>query len=157
MNRPNDPDRDPREWLAQERALQLERQGAAAAHDDPQASRYRPVVRALREPLADGLPADFAQRVALLAERAATARTDLDLRLERNLMRGLVAAFVLVALAASALYGQATWQAIAALVPGPRTGSTSNWLVPALGCVALSWALGALRAAGIGRGGTTAH
>jgi hypothetical protein len=157
MNRPIDPDRDSREWLAQERALQLERQGAAPAHDEPQAARYRPVVRALRAPLADGLSADFAQRVAMLAERAAIARADLDLRLERNLMRGLVAAFVLVALAAFALYGPATWQAVAALVPGPRAGSTSNWLVPALGCMALTWALGALRAAGGGRGATTAH
>lgn len=156
MNRPIDAEPDPREWLAQERALQLERQGAASAHDDPQASRYRPVVRALREPMADGLPADFAQRVASLAERAATARKALDLRLERNLMRGLVAAFVLVALAAVAVYGQITWQAIAALAPDARAGSAAAWLVPALGCMALTWALGALRSTGLRRDATTA-
>lgn len=144
MNRPNDHDRDEREWQAQERALQQERQGLPPGHDDPQAAGYRPVVRALREPVPDSLPADFAQRVAERVLRLADRRAAMDLRLERNLMRGLVAALVLGGLFALVYYGGTLWRPLAASVSA-SSSLAGTWLVPTLACVALSWALDALR------------
>lgn len=146
MNRPNEPDRDEREWQAQERALQQERQGLAPGRDDPQAAGYRPVMRALREPIPEGLPVDFAQRVAERALRLAERRAALDLRLERNLMRGLVAALVLGGLFALAFYGGTLWRPLAASVAASSSPAAA-WLLPTLACVALSWALGLVRTA----------
>ena len=144
MNRPNEPDRDEREWQAQERALQQERQGLAPGRDDPLAAGYRPVMRVLREPIPDALPADFAQRVAERALRLAEHRAALDLRLERNLMRGLVAALVLGGMFALAVYGGTLWRPLAASVAASSSPAAA-WLLPALACVALSWTMDLLR------------
>lgn len=144
MNRIPDSDRDEREWQAQERALQQERQGAPAAHDDAAAARYRPVARVLLEPLPDALPADFAVQVAALARRQQARTADMDLRLERNLMRGLGAALVLGGAVALALYGQVSWDAFANVVPSTRDTGASWWL-PALLCVGLSWGMDGVR------------
>ena len=62
MNTPTD-HFDEREWRLQERALREERLASADGGDDGIAA-YRKVVRALREPLPDALPADFAANVA---------------------------------------------------------------------------------------------
>lgn len=152
MNRPPDHDRDEREWQAQERALERERRAAPATHDDPRAERYRPVVRALREPLADGLPPDFAQRVAERARLARQSRAAVDLRLERTLIRVLVAAFALGALVAVALYGSPLWRSLAALASA--FGAISGgWLLPALACLGLSWSMDAIRKSAANGGG----
>ena len=144
MNRPNDADRNEREWQAQERALQQERHGQAPGRDDPLADGYRPVVRALLEPVPDALPADFARRVAERALRLAEHRAALDLRLEQNLMRGLVAALVLGGLFALAYYGGTLWRPLAAGVAASSSPAAA-WLLPALACVALSWTMDLLR------------
>ena len=52
---------DEREWQAQERALQEERLHLTG---DPRLAAYRRIARALRQPLPDALPADFARRLA---------------------------------------------------------------------------------------------
>jgi hypothetical protein len=146
MNRPNEHDRDEREWQAQERALQQERLGLAPGRDDPLAAGYRPVVRALREPLPDALPADFARRVAERALRVADRRAAMDLRLERNLMRGLFAALVLGGLFALVVYGGTLWRPLAAGVAA-SSGPAATWLLPTLACVALTWVLDVVRKA----------
>jgi len=144
MNRIPDSDRDEREWQAQERALQQERQGAPPAHDDLAAARYRPVARVLLEPLPDALPADFAAQVAALARHRQARAAAMDLRLERNLMRGLFATLVLGGAVALAIYGQGYWDALASAVPSSRDTGASWWL-PALLCVGLSWGMDGLR------------
>ena len=49
-----------REWQAQEHALQAERLGLDPAGDNARVRRYRLLARALRQPLPETLPGDFA-------------------------------------------------------------------------------------------------
>lgn len=61
---------DDRERLAQAQAEHAERSGLAAG-GDARLDRYRFIIRALRQPLPPQLPADFAVRVADLAQQRA--------------------------------------------------------------------------------------
>lgn len=137
---------DEREWQAQERALRGEQRGCMSGDGGPLVARYRQVVSALRQPIAEGLPVDFAQRVAQRVSRQAGHRMAIDLRLERNLMRGLVAALALSGAVALAWHGQAAWQSLLALIP-PAQGAGIGWGPPLAACIALSWSLEALRKA----------
>ncbi len=73
-----------REWQAQERALRHERLGLDPTGDEDSVRRYRAVSRALSQPLDVALPADFARRVARLAEKPTLADAP-DSRFERTL------------------------------------------------------------------------
>ena len=99
------------EWLAQERALQDELAGVANSND-PLVARYRVIARALRQPLPDALPADFARTLAAQVQNA-----PLDTRVEQGLMRALVTLMALSGAVVAALYGQSWWPAIAELLP----------------------------------------
>ena len=124
-------DRD-HEWLAQERALQDERAGVTTTND-PLVARYRVIAHALRQPLPDALPADFAQKLAAQVQHA-----PLDTRVEQGLMRALVTLLALSGAVVAALYGQSWWSAIAALLP-LSSGVAINWAVALAACVGASW------------------
>jgi negative regulator of sigma E activity len=67
---------DEREWQAQERARIAARTGdGASLAQDPLATRYRRVADALRTPLPDALPADFAARMAQIVQAPAARST----------------------------------------------------------------------------------
>lgn len=126
-----------REWQAQERALERERRGLAAADDEARVRRYRVLARALREPPPETLPADFARRVAAQAEAIAAAKDEVTPRFERRLMQALVAAFGLSVGAVIALYGT-DWLPQTAEITAAMHKLTDRWLLALLGCVGLS-------------------
>jgi hypothetical protein len=128
-----------REWQAQERALQDERNSAAPG-DDPLQAHYRLVARALRQPLPHALPDDFAARVAARARQQA-AHAPPDLRIEQRLVRALIVVLALSAAVVVAWYGPQWWQAITVLLPG----AALNWTLALMACVGLSWSFDLLR------------
>lgn len=141
MNRdPHDP-LDAREWQAQERArLQASNAapaaaGAAGAADDDEAMAYRAIAWALRQPLPDALPADFASRVAArcgaATAREAGAPPRADTRLEQRLLRGLACALAVATTAAIVVYGGQWLPAILLLLPADAWG----WVLTLGGCV----------------------
>jgi hypothetical protein len=130
---------DDQEWQAQERALQEERLGSAAS-DDPLVAHYRLVARALRQPMADGLPADFARQVAAQLAHA----PPLDTRFEQGLMRALAVLLTLSGVVAVTLYGSIWLQSLVAYLPS-LSGMALDWTMVLATCVGLSWSLEQLR------------
>lgn len=139
---PQDPLSDPeqREWLAQERAWRDERAGKAP-DEDPVAASYRTLMHALRTPVPDALPADFARRVAAQVAKPATV----DTRLEQQFQRLLLTALALAALAACAVYGGDWLRASVAALPLLDRATTVNWAAALAACLGLSWAMDVLR------------
>ena len=138
---------DEREWQAQERARIAARTGdGASLAQDPLATRYRRVADALRTPLPDALPADFAARMAQVVQ-APAAPVDVPLgeaRFESGLMRGLIGVFALAGAVVAAMYGAQWLPPILGLL---RLDSASavNWALALAACVGTSWALDRLR------------
>jgi len=132
---------DEREWRLQERALREERLHADDA-GDPEIAAYRQVVRALRQPLPDALPADFAQGVAAQAARL-PARG--ESAVERWLVRGLVVAFAVSALYFVANDGGAWLRASLSLLPNADARALRSWGLALSACVAITWAFGRWR------------
>ena len=128
---------DEREWQAQERARQDARAGMPST--DPLVARYRAVADALRVPPPDGLPPDFAARVA-----AQVRHGSLDAHFEGTLVRTLTTLLGLSGAVTASLYGRQWLPAIL----GPLqldSASAMNWTL-ALGlCVAVSWLTEPLR------------
>jgi len=119
---------DEREWQAQERALQDARSGTPS--NDPLAARYRAVAEALRAPLPELLPPDFAARVAAQVRHA-----PLDARFEGTLVRTLTTLLGLSGAATAALYGRQWLPAIL----GPLqldSASALNWALALGACIA---------------------
>jgi hypothetical protein len=137
MNRKHEIDVDEREWQAQERALQEERLHLTG---DPRLAAYRRIARALRQPLPDALPADFARQLA-----ARVGQVPLDTRFEQGLVRGLAALLALSGAVAAALYGQSWLPAIAAALPASASGVAAHWLLALGACVGMSWGFDRLR------------
>lgn len=128
---------DEREWRAQERALQEERLHLTG---DPRLASYRRIARALRQPLPDALPADFARRLA-----AQVGHVPLDMRFEQGLVRGLAVALALSGAIVAAMYGQPWLPAIAAALPTSASGAAAHWLLALVACVGVSWGFDRLR------------
>jgi hypothetical protein len=126
-----------REWLAQESAMRRERLHLDPAGDDARGRRYRLLARALREPLQDSLPADFATRVAARAAAAPASA----LRFEIVLMTALAIALAIAAGVVTAIYGSEWLPSFRALLPAPQA-PTGRWLLAFAGCLGLSWLLG---------------
>ncbi|HKT27418.1 hypothetical protein [Dyella sp.] len=82
-----------REWALQERALRDERLGLDA-RDDARLQRYRAVARALRQPLDEALPSDFASQVAKEVERHTIDTMRLELYLSWALLSVLAVALL---------------------------------------------------------------
>lgn len=137
-----------REWQAQERAVREERLGLPLARgDDADGARvagYRLLARALRHPPLERPPADFAAQVA----RHVQAGPAFEERVERWLLRALLAVLALAAVGVAALYGAAWWPALAAF-PQALPAGAGAWASALLACLALSWLLqGLLRQLG---------
>jgi hypothetical protein len=137
VNKPTD-HFDEREWRMQERALREERLGADAPAD-PGLAAYRRVVRALREPTADALPADFAAEVA---KRAARQPGRAKGGLERTLLQALSAAFAASALYVVAGHGDEWLRASLRWLPAADAVAFRDWGLLLGACVAMTWAIG---------------
>jgi len=133
-------DSEQREWLAQERAWREERAGTTPG-DDAVAASYRTLMRALRTPLPDALPADFARTVTARAIKPATV----DTRLEQQFQALLLTVLTLAALAACAVYGGDWLRASVAALPLLDRATTINWSAALAACLGLSWAMDVLR------------
>lgn len=128
-----------REWQLQEHAMRRERLQLDPAGDDTRSQRYRLLARALRAASPDALPADFAHQMSVLAS-AQSPRQVPTARLENTLATVLAGVLVLAAVIVAILYG-ATWlPPFEALLPTP---AAAQWWLALLGCVGLSWLLGA--------------
>lgn len=127
---------DENEWLAQEIALDRERRQMDGAHDDALVAGYRKIARALAEPPASILPADFASRMA----RRVDQRIEIDARFEQRLVSVLVICFALSGVVVAWIYGGDWLQASAQFAP--PGGAAIKWLAAALACVGMSWAAG---------------
>lgn len=140
MNHDLPPFDDParaREWQAQEYALDAERRGSDPAADDARVRRYRLLARALREPMPDALPADFARRMAAQVA-AAPSRQVAGLRIESTLANALVVLLLVAGGVMLALYGNIWLPAFRHLLPAPA----ANWLLALGACLGASWLLG---------------
>lgn len=125
------------EWQAQEQALRDERAGAPVRTGDARRAEYRLVSRVLRHPPLDPVPFDFARTVAARVRRV----TDGDDRLERVLLRALVALMGVSGLVVGLLYGAAWGPALAAALPVPA-GELTRWGLVLLACTGTTWMLG---------------
>jgi anti-sigma factor RsiW len=108
MNRePRSPQDDSmeREWALQEQAVRAERLGLDTS-DDQILRRYRAVAHALRKPLDEELPLDFASAVAREARRRAAG----DMRLELYLSWALLGVLVAMLIGVMVRYGSALAQ-----------------------------------------------
>lgn len=130
---------DEREWQAQEEALRRERQGLDPVADPARVRRYRPLTRALREPLDHALPPDFAQHVAALMPAAPAPAA--DVRFERVLTMALGLALLLATVVVSVLYGGAWLHTITASLPLPRPPA-DRWLLAFAACIGATCLLG---------------
>jgi hypothetical protein len=134
---------DHNEWQAQERAMRESRDGIPSA--DPMVRRYRKVADALRAPLPDLLPADFAAQVARRAEAQATAPTVVpDAPFERDLLRGAIAVLGLGSAVVAAMYGRA-WLAPTLDLLHLDSSVAINWTLALAACVGATWLTDQLR------------
>jgi hypothetical protein len=139
-----------REWLAQEQAMRRERLHLDPAQDDPRMRRYRLLARALREPLPDTLPADFARQVAARTNARPLRQSPGDTRLELLPMVVLGIILVLAAGVVTLIYGNTWLPSIRAALPAPGWSAT-RWLLAFAGCIGVSWLLGTWQQRGHGR------
>lgn len=128
-----------REWQAQENAMRREHLHLDPTGEDPRSQRYRLLARALRAIPPDSLPRDFAQRVSALAAASEPARTT-AMTLEMILATALASLLLLAAVTATFIYGATWWPAFVAVQPAP---ATTQWLLALVGCLGLSWLVGA--------------
>ena len=91
-----------REWALQEQAVRAERLALDTSEDEA-LRRYRAVAQALRRPLDDDLPLDFASAVAREARRRAAG----DMRLELYLSWTLLGVLVAMLIGVTVRYGSA--------------------------------------------------
>lgn len=130
-----------REWLAQERAMRRERLRLDPAGDDARGRRYRLLARALREPLPDALPADFAQQMARRVAAVPTRRAASGTAFEFALTLALATALAVAAGVVVAMYGSAWLPSFVTILPTPHAPAT-RWLLALAGCLGASWLLG---------------
>ncbi len=95
---------DEREWQAQEAATDCVRSGGSLHELESMSASYVALVRTLHEPIDVQLPADFARRVAMLANAHAPA-AEIESHLEQRLLLILIAVLGIAALAVSVVYG----------------------------------------------------
>ena len=130
-----------REWQAQERALRAERLGLDPSNGDGRVRRYRLLARALREPLPDALPADFARQMAARVAAAPAHQPAAESRFDWVLTTALIAVLAVAAGVVTVLYGDAWLPAFRQLLPPPGTPAV-QWLLALGACMAATWLLG---------------
>ena len=94
-----------REWALQEQAVRAERLALDTSEDEA-LRRYRAVAQALRRPLDEDLPLDFASAVAREARRRAAG----DMRLELYLSWTLLGVLIAMLIGVTVRYGSALAQ-----------------------------------------------
>ncbi|GLQ95942.1 hypothetical protein [Dyella mobilis] len=124
-----------REWALQEQAARADRLGLSP-HGDAKLQSYRVVARALRQPLDEELPADFAAEVAAQVHRTADAQLELWLSVA---LLGLLGAMLLGVVVT---YSQ-LWLAFARTLT-MASGLSNPWLLALLAGLALPASLGKL-------------
>jgi hypothetical protein len=123
-----------REWQAQESAMRLERLNLDPRRDGTRSRHYRLLARVLRQPPQDGLPADFATRVAARAGSAPSFSS----RFEFVLIIALAVALVGGASYAIATHGREWLPSFSAILPA-REALANGWLMALCGCLGASW------------------
>ena len=149
MNHPSDDNIPPfddtaseREWLVQERAMRRERLQLDSINDDARTRRYRLLARALREPLPDALPVDFAQRLAERVTASPAARRVISgTRFEFALLLALATVLAVAAGVVVAMYGNTWLPSFMTILPTPHAPA-ARWLLALAGCLGTSWLLG---------------
>jgi hypothetical protein len=127
-------EREQREWDAQERAVRAERANAQAG-SDATVAQYRLVARALRTPVLDALPRDFAAQTAARAERIASEHVEVWLE------RALVALLLLAGAAALLFYSEEPLVSFSFSLPEraePGVETVLSWSLAIAACVGLS-------------------
>jgi len=138
---------DEREWLAQERARLEARNPGATPSDDPMVARYRRMSHALRMPMDDALPGDFAANVARLAQAGVVVDAPFDApdaALERKLTGLFVGIFAIAAVVVAAIYGSQWLPPILGLLHLDSAVAV-NWALALAACVGATWATEQLR------------
>ena len=132
-----DDDFDEGEWQAQEHALRQERADVRANAGTARERSYRLLARALAEPPAETLPADFAATMARQVRMFEAAEDAREQQFERWLIVALWSVLVLAVLGVAMVYAD---QLVAALRLGQAASSLppAQWLYTLLGCVAAS-------------------
>jgi hypothetical protein len=139
MNIPHDHNGEEfrREWQAQERALEEERNGVNPVSCDGVVAQYRLIARALRMPRIAPLPDDFAARAVARIEAARVPTEDLmEIWLQRVLFLLLVAGG-----AAATLGGEWLTDAYSRASTLARSGSAGGWMLIVAACLSLSLAM----------------
>jgi hypothetical protein len=142
-SQPHDKFDDPaleREWQAQEQALRAEREQANGLHDDARLRSYRAIARALREPLPQALPADFAVQMARRVEAQAQESADASFAtpFERIALGAMIALFGIAIGIAIAVSASTALQPIGDAIRQIVTWSANPWLVALGACLAVS-------------------
>ena len=143
----NHDESDDREWLAQERARLEARNPGATPSADPMVARYRRMSQALRMPMADALPDDFAAHVARLAQAGVVVDAPLDAPdavFERKLTNLFVGLFAIAAVVVAAIYGSQWLPPILDLLHLDSAVAV-NWALALAACVGTTWATEQLR------------
>lgn len=138
MTHEHQPPRDEaeaREWALQEQALRAERLGLDPSKD-AELRRYRTVVHALRRPLDENLPPDFAAQMAAQVRRTSAADTRLELWFSGSLLGVLAAMLIGLAM----LYGQ-TWLQLGRALLSAQ-GWLNPWVLALVVCLVLPGVLG---------------
>jgi hypothetical protein len=134
-----------REWLAQENAMRRERLHLDPHSDDARTKRYRMLARALRQPLDENLPPDFARQLA--AQVGAANATPRPASGSGNFELGLTAVLCLALLVSSIVvsvkYGDAWLRPLIAL--SPSTSSSWRLLLALAACMAFTGLIGRIR------------
>lgn len=119
-----------REWALQEQALRAERLKLDPSRDK-ELQRYRTVMHALRQPLDENLPPDFAAQIAAQVRRTNTA----DTRLEQWLSGALLGVLAVMLIGLTARHGYAWLQLGRALLSAQ--GWLNPWLLALVVCLVL--------------------
>jgi len=127
------------EWQAQEQAMRTER--ANGAGDDVRLQSYRAIARALREPLPDGLPADFAECMAQQVEAQAPQSAVFTTPFERITLGTMIALFGIAIGIAIALSASTTLQPVGEAVRQITHWVANPWLIALGVCLAVSTAM----------------
>jgi hypothetical protein len=130
-----------REWLAQENAMRRERLHLDPHGDDARTKRYRMLARALRQPLDENLPPDFARQLA--AQVGAARPTSRGAGFELGLTAVLCLALLVSSIVVSMKYGDAWLRPLIAL--SPSTSSSWRLLLALAACMAFTGLIGRIR------------
>lgn len=132
-----DDDFDAGEWQAQEHALRQERAGVPGNAGTARERGYRLLARALAEPPAETLPADFAVTMARQARTLETVEDAREQQFERWLIVAMWSVLVLAVVGVAIVYAD---QLVAALRAGQASSSLppAQWLYALLGCIGAS-------------------